>query len=411
MRIHAKQLARRRLKEDAVYQYKALRSAVDWTVMLYFIVPGIFFAVIGYRSLWTDDFPAWIEYMPASVVAALLFLCARRGNVRVLVQEADVLFLRQKESWVHALTQVGCLYSMTLDVLISVLAYVAVLPIGMRSFGWIWGEWTGLLLFHLCYSMLWSLLNNRIQISLSGWRRWVIKWGVTAAGGVLYVAIVLRYSQLTWLLVGGAVLWMALLVLLMRSRIRCVDAFEQDILVEGKQRMRLTGLLLHNTLDRSPWFRMRRPMLFRHSNHLFSSRQPHLVVAELAIKSVYRSNLQLKTMLQLLGAGIAAVLLTPTMIKIIVFVLLTLLVWYWMQGVWHDFVKSAYVKMFRWREEDLRAAKPIAVYGLMLPITVVLGLVMGLLIQGIWGGLIAIPVSALFGWIIVHTIGAVDIRK
>jgi len=116
-------------------------------------------------------------------------------------------------------------------------------------------------------------------------------------------------------------------------------------------------------------------------------------------------------MLQLLGAGLVAILLTPVMIKIIVFVLLTLLVWYWMQGVWHDFVKSAYVKMFRWREEDLRAAKPIAVYGLLLPITLVLGLVMGLLIQGVWGGLIAIPASALFGWIIVQTIGAIDFRK
>jgi len=202
-----------------------------------------------------------------------------------------------------------------------------------------------------------------------------------------------------------------IIVMCLRSRIRRVDAFEQDIILESKQRMRLTGLLLHNTLERSPWFRMRRPMLFRHSNHLFSSRVPHLVVAELAIKSVYRSNLQLKTMLQLLGAGLVAILLTPVLIKIIVFVLLTLLVWYWMQGVWHDFVKSAYVNMFRWREEDLQAAKSIAVYGMLLPLTLVLGLTTGLLIQGVWGGIIALPASALFGWIIVQTIGAIDIRK
>ncbi|MNN84339.1 hypothetical protein D3C81_2014900 [compost metagenome] len=82
-----------------------------------------------------------------------------------------------------------------------------------------------------------------------------------------------------------------------------------------------------------------------------------------------------------------------------------------MQGVWNDFVKSAYVKMFRWREEDLQAAKSIAVYGMLLPLTLVLGLVTGLLIQGVWGGIFALPVSALFGWIIVQTIGAIDIRK
>ncbi|WP_314591819.1 ABC transporter permease [Paenibacillus terrigena] len=411
MRINAKQLATRRLREEAVYQYKALRSAVDWTVMLYLIIPGIFFAIIGYRSLWTDAFPVWIEYMPASVVAALLFLCARRGNIRVLVQEADVLFLRQKENWVHTLTRVGCLYSMALDAIISVLAYVTVLPIGIRSFGWTWTAWTGLLLFHLSYSILWSFINNRIQISFAGWRRWLIKWGVTAAGGALYVLLALRCNQLTWLLFGCAVLVAAIIVVFMRSRIQRVNAFEQDIIVEGKQRMRLTGLLLQNTLEKSPWFRMRRPMLFRHSNHVFSSRKPHMVVAELAIKSVYRSNLQLKTMLQFLGAGLVAVLLTPATIKIIVYVGLTLLIWYWMQGDWNDFVKSAYVKMFRWREEDLQAAKSIAVYGMMLPLTLVLGLITGLLIQGVWGGIFALPVSALFGWIIVQTIGAIDIRK
>ncbi|MDT2246820.1 hypothetical protein P7H16_07455 [Paenibacillus larvae] len=61
--ITVQQLVRRRIISNLLYQYKALRSAVDWTVALYLVIPAIAMAMYEYIRMWLFP-PEWFYVLP-----------------------------------------------------------------------------------------------------------------------------------------------------------------------------------------------------------------------------------------------------------------------------------------------------------------------------------------------------------
>ncbi|MDT2240191.1 hypothetical protein P7H22_07315 [Paenibacillus larvae] len=62
--ITVQQLVRRRIISNLLYQYKALRSAVDWTVALYLVIPAIAMAMYEYIRMWLFP-PEWFYVLPS----------------------------------------------------------------------------------------------------------------------------------------------------------------------------------------------------------------------------------------------------------------------------------------------------------------------------------------------------------
>ncbi|OPA81212.1 hypothetical protein BVG16_02485 [Paenibacillus selenitireducens] len=401
MDMNAWKLGWRRLEDQWRYQYRALRSAVDWTVMLYIILPGLFFGIRGYYSLWAEGLPGWILRIPFTVLVVACYLCVRMGSIRVLVEEGDALFLRQKKEWVYKLTLMGCTYSIILQVLRQTVLWVILLPILIRVFGWGYEQWVMVLFFNIMASVLWSFVQNKINISFSGWRHVLMGTLFTVIGGMGYTVLMVTYAEQERILIYVSMLLLLLNGLFCWRRIKNIHSFEGDVREEGKLRMKWTAFLLRDTLDRQPWFRTRRPLLFRSSNHLFRKRDTPQVLAESSVKSLFRMPVHIKLMVQFWVVGTVAVLLTPGMLKTFVCVGLIALLMYWMNGVWKQFIAADYLKLFQWEEKVVLSAKPMAIYGMMLPLMLWFGMVSGGLLFGWIGGIVALPLCAAAGWVAV----------
>lgn len=402
--MNAWKLGLRRLQDQWRYQYRALRSAVDWTVMLYLILPGLFFAGRGYYSLWAEGLPGWMLRIPFAILVVASYLFVRMGSIRVLAEEGDALFLRQKKDWIYKLTIMGCTYSIILQVLQQTLLWLILLPILLRVFGFSYGQWGSVLLFNIGVSILMSLIQNKVRVSLTGWRRFVMNSLFTLLGGMGYYVLLITVASQPYTLLSVSLMVFLVNGFLFWRRVLNIHSFEGDVQEEGKLRMNWTAFLLRDTLERQPWFRTRRPLLFRSSNHLFRKRGTPMVLAEMSIKSLFRMPAQIKLMVQFLGVGTIAILLSPGILKVLVWLGLTALTMFWVNGVWKQFIAADYIQLFRWEEKELLSAKPIAMFGMSLPLVLWFGVVSGGLLYSWSGAILAIPLSAAACWAFVKSI-------
>ena len=91
-----------------------LATVVDWIVMLYIIVPGLLLGGGLYRELWTSPLPGWAQFFPRRRWQAFCSLCSQAESL-LFLEEADVLFLRQRRGWMKGLMIRGMAYSHTVS--------------------------------------------------------------------------------------------------------------------------------------------------------------------------------------------------------------------------------------------------------------------------------------------------------
>ncbi|MEJ9209853.1 hypothetical protein P4H25_21470, partial [Paenibacillus larvae] len=71
----------RRVKLNAIFQYRVIKSVLDWSVAFYFVVPGFFYLVSYYYYLWNTK-PDWIFNVPFLTVALFFFVLIGLSTVR-----------------------------------------------------------------------------------------------------------------------------------------------------------------------------------------------------------------------------------------------------------------------------------------------------------------------------------------
>lgn len=409
----------RRLRENWSFQYGVIRSAVDWTVALYIVIPAL--AVGGYHYVsWLRAAPEWMERIPYGAAVAVLLLVALSGGIRLFVEEADQLFLTQRERWIRGVRWRGLLYSAVCHVVHGALAVALLAPLlSAHRLPWallvLLGGLTGSVRF-AC-----AVAGYRISCRHVGWRR----YGAVTAQIVLFSAVFLAGAVgLTGVppLAGrtlpvaprpgwvGAVLLFAMIALLLAGGIRMARrlaavkwTFLHDADHERKQRLRLAALMLAQVTDIRPR-RPRRggPLLFRRSAPLFRRRTAANTLAETCVKSFVRDRLQRSTYVRLVFFGFAAILLVPPWLMPFIGLSVALLLGTWTRSYWKQMVKAPYLQMFPWRDADKRAAAGKALYVLMLPGCLLLGLAAGFG-SGSWlGALAAIPAGWAAAYAIAH---------
>ncbi|WP_367398202.1 ABC transporter permease [Paenibacillus sp. MSJ-34] len=99
--------------------------------------------------------------------------------------------------------------------------------------------------------------------------------------------------------------------------------------------------------------------------------------------------------LQFLSVSIAAVAVTPAgALKLAIAAALIVLFSYWVLLIWRAFIGSSYVKMFPWRDTDLRSAAAAALFMICLPYMLPLCAIAGAFAFS-WWGLFIVPAAAL----------------
>ncbi|AVF28278.1 ABC transporter-like protein [Paenibacillus larvae subsp. larvae] len=131
--ITVQQLVRRRIISNLLYQYKALRSAVDWTVALYLVIPVIAMAMYEYIRMWLFP-PEWFYVLPYPVLLLVFCLFSLTGSQRLYIEEGDALFIRQRDNWFIPMMKKGLLYSLGVQALQSFAFIGIIMPLLVNAY-------------------------------------------------------------------------------------------------------------------------------------------------------------------------------------------------------------------------------------------------------------------------------------
>src|SRR5690625_1617183 len=100
----------RRLRDRFRFQRKVLDLVFDWTVIVYILLPALIIIAMMYRSTFIT-LPLWMDVLPVEFILFIAYITVWLGSVRLFVEEADQLFLLQKQSAYEALKRYGLQFS------------------------------------------------------------------------------------------------------------------------------------------------------------------------------------------------------------------------------------------------------------------------------------------------------------
>ncbi|MFB7815982.1 ABC transporter permease [Paenibacillus chitinolyticus] len=369
-------LFKRRLLDDWTYQYRILRTAVDWTVAVYLIVPALIFASI-YYSAWLRTPPEWFGYIPASLVAVFLYLFAWSGTVRFFIEEADQLFLVRSEGWMPAIKRRGLLYSLALQALTTALLAGALLPLlRAESPG---GALKLAALFLAVYAakVNLGLLRQLAALAWAGWKRVAASIALFAAGFLIYwacVQLILADTAAGYL--AGPLL-LAAAVPLGRRRLRAAGAFHADVQREREARLKLASLMLRGIVEGKKPRQRRVPLLLGRSQRVVRGTGASAVLADSLVKSVLRRPGQWKLYAQLTAVLAFAAWRLPGPMHVVLWAVAAFVLAYWMKSVARETLGASFFRMFAWSEINKQEALRKASFALAVPALALIGLVAG----------------------------------
>ncbi|WP_020619661.1 ABC transporter permease [Paenibacillus daejeonensis] len=396
--MNANRLFVLRLKKYGTDQYRVWKGALDWTVWLYLIVPGLFIGGGTYLEIWQSP-PSWLLQLPAGLYPAILIISLLLGRLRTFMEEADVLFLVQQRSWLRVLVLRGILYTFIVQMITTALLFVPLLPYLVRGLELSWEViaigygWT------VAFKMICSITANLMDAKWTGWRRHVIG----TLWFILLVAIFV-YGMLQWMslsatagLIGVGAAF-AVITWLIGRKLASRSSLYSDIASEQDARLASTKLLLSQAAPVKPIGRQKKPLVMRRSGRLFRGSEPTVILAEMYVKSAIRQFGYVRLNLGFFSVSITAVLLSPLWLGIVLVLILPLLAGSWQRLQWQQWFSERFVVQFRWRDEDAADAMVRSKFLLLLPGVAILGLVAGFSWLGLWGGPLAMAGAVLSWW-------------
>ena len=366
----------RRLINEWEFQLGVWKTAVDWTVALYFVIPTLYFLIKMYIDWWKVQ-PSWLAYLPFNSFALILLLFTLRGDIRVFVEEADQLFLYQKGGWIKRLRILSIAYSIILYLFATCLLFIYLAPL--------------LLIYYklsMLQLMMWSLLcvllktlsgltKQMVSRFFDGWRQGVVRWLVYFLIGSYYRSSLLLLVNHLNLFASTIFLVLIFLTFLIYRYLNLnKGSLLKDVAREQTLKLRYVSLLLRAgaysglpvvyakksrtlTLIKRPW-------LFRHSNPLFKERNAVNLLTEVCFKSVLRNQTRLENYVMVIVPSIAIILSFPLEWKWISWLGFAFMLTKFVEIFWQETKNSEFVQLFPWKPEDYSKAASKALFRLML---------------------------------------------
>lgn len=375
-------------------QYRIWRTALDWTVWLYFIVPGLLFAVGTYRDWWRE-LPPWLSALPDGLAAVPPLLFVLTGSLRVFAEDADILFLRQRPAWIKAMIGFGAAYSLLIHSFGLILLFGAMAVWTVQGAGLSDAQIAWWLAFTVPCKTVFAVAGNLLRAYWTGWRKFAALTAAAFVMATVYLAVMLRFLSthdpaILW--IGTAVAWIAMPAVV-AFKLRAKGTFMNDVQMERKARLASTELLLSNVMERKPTVQLRKPFLFRRSGRIFRRTDAGVMLAEMRMKAFMRKWSNWQIWFSFHSVSTAAIAMSPFWLGIILAAVLPLMAAIWIQEQWREWFGDPFVAKFRWQKEDARTGASISRFWLLAPGVLWLSSVAG----WIAGGWIGVPIALACG--------------
>ncbi|WP_298202672.1 ABC transporter permease [Desulfosporosinus sp.] len=297
---------------DWKYQYQVWRTAVDWIVALYIVIPFSAGFIYYYLSWWRAV-PGWLDYIPLNALSAIIVIFAWSGTIRIFVEGADQLFLLQRKVWISRIIKYSLVYAVVYNLVVTLLLLTILAPLLLLHYGFslISVVWLTVLVFLLKNCM--GLGKQLIELRFKGWAKRMVILIIFLVMGVYVrqsVALLVSRSGLFYL---SILVLLIILSKLLYKRAKLKGIFFEDVAREQTAKLRLAKYMLQNagTYVKRPRFSRKRPLLFRNSNLLFKKRNPVNGLVEMCLKYELRNQKDVEFYLKMVGVSILAILVFP----------------------------------------------------------------------------------------------------
>jgi ABC-2 type transport system permease protein len=395
-----------RIKRFWIDQYRVWRTALDWTVWVYFIVPGLWIGGGTYREMWLDP-PDWLLALPELAVLVIPVLYLFIGRLRVFLEDADMLFLTQKQDWIRRLIAGGAIYTLVMQLFTATLLFSVMLLWFVKGLGLSAAAIVAWAVFTVCCKSAVTIQQHLIEARWRGWRRWLLQGTGSIAIMLAYGWVSLHGFDRPEFLIAFGMLALAVWFLALRYKLGARGDFAFDVQSERKARLASTDLLLTTVMERKPIIRLSRPVFFRRSGRLLRGSDAGTMLAEMRMKAWLRKLANLQLWFGFFAASTTAVLVSPGWLAITLACTLPLLAAIWMHKHWREWLDEPFIAQFKWEETALRKGASLSRFWLLVPGTAWLASLAGWQYGGwevMWASL---PLGIGFWWLLNRVLAEV----
>lgn len=389
----------KRILRDWKFQFNVIKTAVDWTVLLYILLPAVGFGMYYYVKLWSE-LPAWADYIQFPLLILVLYIFTWSGSLRVYIEEADQLFLIQKRQWIQRLVKLSICYSMLLQLIVSVVLVAILAPFLVLKWNFTISEVMLLTVFVLLFKASISCFRQLISIRFAGFKAFLLMALLCAAGVVLFAAAVkLNVIQ-------HGYLWLAVIIsgfvtsFCLSKRYTMAGTFFFDVSYAEAAKWKLANLLLSaaSLAAKQPVQRGKQPFLLPNSTLLFRNRNAANGLVEAFIKICLRNRANFFNYLRLLAIWVAGLLVVPGWTRWILLPAFALMMAFWAKMLLEQFLAGEFLRLFNWSFADTWAAARKSVFMISLPGVVLVSAVLGFLGWHIVGAIVMLPAGGLLSF-------------
>ncbi|MBA4537723.1 ABC transporter permease [Bacillus aquiflavi] len=335
--MSSKQLFLKRLFAEWKFQYGVFRTVLDWTVIVYLVIPAIVIFTFIYRSWWFET-PEWLTYTQLSALFLVGYLIVWVGHFRTYILDADIVFLIKHQQLFIGVKKIAFVYSLIFHALGIGVLTVIFLPFFIRHFQL--SNVQIFLYFLLFTSLKWLLMTlKRLLIRIE---RRFLKQVINTLLFIIF-AFVLAGLYVAWVNEDVLVCFLAATTFIVTSgfiyipTLAKLSEFNLDLMVEKLERIKYIGFILQFSygVEKTKVMTRTKPLLFRRSQRIFKKRTPESGLIELFIKVFIRNPLYLFSYFKIIAVSSTAItLIPPVWIKILIFGFGIVALLFWISLAW-----------------------------------------------------------------------------
>lgn len=331
-----------------------------------------------------------MDELPIDAILLLVYITTWIGSVRLFLEEADQLFLIQKQPLYRALKRYGLLYSLLTRVISAMIPIGVFLPYFYdREFAL--PNLVMLFVLIACLNIATLLWKHYLFLTVSRkWLRILFHSLLFICGVTLFLnnALYLFRHLLSFFITLSLFFFFSLL--LFQFIVKKRSDFEEDMIREHEAKWWIASLLMMQAGigEKRLVKPRRRPWLFRSSNHLFRKRNVHIVILEVYLKAWIRKPENIFNYIRFLGIANAVIILFPRTWSILLTIVMMALFYHMNRTEWQSFQQSSFYKLLIRESLDVTATARRALLIISFPGFIVFSFFAGMLSFNITGAVL-----------------------
>lgn len=384
-----------RLRYDLLESFKLVRMILDWTVLLYIVLPSVIIFLVYYIRLW-DQIPINLQNITFNGVLVFTFCSFFFNDIKSYLYKADQLFLIQNKNLLKNISRYGLIYSIIITFLTSVIVILLLLPILKKHLNL---DQVYIYLFYIYYiSMFLSfvILKKAIKINtesillklifyITSLITYVLLWGIFYKFPIMFqIVFLITLTSISFIF----------------SKKICYNkkGFTKYVNYDDIIRNQSIKILLWQSGNAklfNPKYKAT-PWILKKSKPLFKNRSVHNILTETFIKSFIRDSNNLYSVFQLTMLFISALIIIDSLwIRFILWGAAIYAITDWIKANWFSYRNNAFLRMFKWNGIDVTKAAKKSIFIFSYPLIFIVSITFGYMNFSLIG-LVLCPIVSIF---------------